>query len=359
MQNDFTRLAVIMAGGSGERFWPLSRGSRPKQLLHLTSPSETMLEEAVRRIEPLVGKEGVFVSTSAKLAEPIAEHGVVSRDHVLSEPAKRNTLGALVWSIAELIARGHNPDTTSVAVLTADHAIRPAEAFRECVASALALGETEGGIVTIGIRPTRPETGYGYVEAAMEESHGAGYRGLSFREKPDAATAESFLEAGSFLWNSGMFFFTLAGFLSALATTQPASHTLLLGIANHLQAGEFVQAKALFEELPNLSIDYAVMEKAPNVFVVPSCFEWDDLGAWDALDRSYKADSERNVSKGEVVIVDSSDSIVYNDTAGTVAVLGMTDVVVVATEGAMLVCPKSQAQRVKEIVQALAARDQS
>lgn len=346
-----------MAGGSGERFWPVSREHRPKQLLKLSSPTASMLDEAVERIEPLVGAKAVFVSTSAHLRSHIEAAGTIPRERILAEPSKRNTLGALVWSVSSLVALGNEPDETSVAILTADHKIGPPGVFRGCVETALDLAESEGGIVTIGIRPDRPETGYGYIEADMESPHGAGFASLGFREKPDLATAEKFLAAGSFLWNSGMFFFTIAEFLSALAETQPHSHAAALEITAALKANDEAGASKAFERLPSLSVDFAVMEAAPRVFVVPSTFDWDDLGAWDALERAMPTDPHGTVSHGETVLIDSPGSIVYNDSHGRiVSVLGMSDVIVVATDDAVLVCPKDQAQRVKEIVRALEDR---
>jgi mannose-1-phosphate guanylyltransferase len=351
MHAQLNRVAVIMAGGSGERFWPLSRADRPKQLLRLSSPTATMLEEAVERIIPLFGAKGVYVSTSAKLAPHIVAAGVVPEAHVLAEPLKRNTLGALVWSVAALLAEGRSPET-GVAILTADHRIAPPAAFRACVEDALAVAETEGGLVTIGIRPDRPETGYGYIEADLGERRGAGYAAKSFREKPDLATAKAFVASGSFLWNSGMFFFTLGGFRQALEETQPDARTALDRVVEALTAGDQAAAQRHFEQVKNESIDYAVMERAPKVSVLPSRFDWDDLGAWDALERSMPLDPAGNVVEGATVVVDSTGCVVYNDVPQkTVAVLGMHDVIVVCTEDAVLVCPKAQAQRVKEIVQ--------
>ncbi|MHB8636264.1 MAG: mannose-1-phosphate guanylyltransferase [Fimbriimonadaceae bacterium] len=355
MDAQLNRVAVIMAGGSGERFWPLSRPDRPKQLLRLSNPTATMLEEAVERITPLCGATHVYVSTSAKLAPHIVAAGVIPASQVLAEPIKRNTLGALVWSTAALFAQGCGPET-SVAILTADHRIAPPAAFRACVEDALAIAETEGGLVTIGIRPDRPETGYGYIEADLTAPRGAGFAALSFREKPDLATAEAFLAAGSFLWNSGMFFFTLREFVKALEETQPEVRVALDRIAECLGTGDDNAAERHFEKIKSESIDYAVMERAQKVSVVPSRFDWDDLGAWDALERSMPLDAAGNVSEGAAILIDSEGNVVYNDDPSkTVAILGMRDVIVVSTKDAVLVCPKSHAQRVKEIVQALAA----
>lgn len=350
------RIAVIMAGGSGERFWPMSRPDRPKQLLRLTSPDETMLEEAVGRIRPLVGEDNVYVATSASLQDTIRGAAVVPDVRVLAEPLRRNTLGCLVWVAASLLADGEHD--ASVAVLTADHKIESPDLFRGTVEAALKTAETTGGLVTIGITPDRPETGYGYIEFDPSDETvvdgRTAYRSRSFREKPDLGTAREFVAAGNFLWNAGMFFYTLPGFLTELEKAQPESWAILQEIATHLGANDESSAVAAFERLPNLSIDYALMEKAETVHVVPSDFPWDDVGAWDSLERSLGADETANVRQGESIVLDGAGNIVVNDRPGTtVGLVGVENLIVVVTENAVLVCPKDQAQRVKEIVKAL------
>lgn len=356
------RIAVIMAGGSGERFWPLSRQTRPKQMLRLTSPSETLLEEAINRVEPLVGEGHVFVATGRALERPLLESGVVPEANLLVEPNKRNTLGCLSWVAANMIA--HRPSDwqeLSIAVLTADHKIgNPAE-FRKCVSAAMQTAETTGGLVTIGIRPTRPETGYGYIEVdpaqpvsnVSVETH----RSLGFREKPSREMAEEFLSSGTFLWNSGMFFWTLGSFISELTLARPDAGEAIVRIADALHKGDRAAAETAFDALPNLSIDYALMEKAEKVYVVSANFVWDDVGAWDALERALPTDDSGNVIQGEVVAVDAAGSILYNECPGQmVCVVGVTDLVVVSTGDAVLVCPKDRAQEVKKIVEELKAR---
>lgn len=354
------RVAVVIAGGSGERFWPLSRPGRPKQLLRLTDPNATMLEEAVRRVQPLCGAEGVYVATSAALRAPVLESGIVPEAQVWSEPARRNTLGALVWIVAQLIACGH--EDASVAILTADHLIGDPEKFRGCVTAALDVAEDHGGIVTLGVPPTRPETGYGYIEENVEKSVPArdgrvAHRSHSFREKPSPQTAEEFLQAGCFLWNSGMFFFTVAQFLTELKHAQPEAYATTLAIVEALRRGDETDALKQFEQLPNLSVDYAVMERAERVFVLRTDFPWDDVGAWDAMERTLPQDEHGNVIQGDAVVLESHGCVVMNEGSEiTVGTLGIRDLVVVVTNDAVLVCPKDQAQRVRLITQAIAAR---
>jgi mannose-1-phosphate guanylyltransferase len=342
-----------MAGGSGERFWPLSTPERPKQLLRLTHPEMTMLEEAVRRVEPLVGDEFVLVATSSSIADAVRATQVVPEARLLSEPARRDTLGAIAWVVANLVARGEKEAT--VAILTSDHMIGEPERFRATVSDAMTLAEREGGIVTIGVPPTRPESGYGYVEAdpTREVTLADGRRARpvrSFREKPSRETAEEFVRQGRFLWNSGMFFFTVHAFLEELAVVQPEASATLAEVAEALAASDLDRARRRFEALPKLSVDYAVMERARHAFVIAADFPWDDVGAWDALDRTYVPDGARNVLIGPTTVVDAWDNVVYNDRPGTrVGIVGVYGLVVVNTDQGVLVCPKALAQRVREV----------
>ncbi|MBS1727285.1 MAG: mannose-1-phosphate guanylyltransferase [Armatimonadetes bacterium] len=345
---DDMRVAVIMAGGSGERFWPLSRKRRPKQLLRLTDPEKTMLHEAVDRIAPLVGAENVYIATAPHLAEPIHNAGIVPVNNVFAEPDKRNTLGCLAWVSANFLARGH--DEISIAILTADHKIEEPERFRATVDQALSLAESTGGLVTMGITPTRPETGYGYIEGGEEVGKGA-RKVVRFREKPDLETAKSFVESGNFFWNSGMFFWTQKAFLSELSNAEPSAHDALHLVAGSLTSDDHGAATDHFRMIPNLSIDYALMEKAKDVYVVQAQFPWDDVGAFDSLFRTMPVDLDGNVVIGNVSAKDCNGCVLYNDSSDRVlAAVGMKNVIMVQTGDAVLVAPAHDAQRVKELV---------
>ena len=352
------RLAAIMAGGSGERFWPLSRKERPKQLLRLTDPEKTMLHEAVDRIAPLVGADNVLVATATHLQSPIRDAGLVPDENVVAEPDKRNTLGALVWLAATLLARHGDDADITLAILTADHKIDDELTFRKDVELALRVAETTGGIVTIGIPPDRPETGYGYIESGPQteeikrDFHGETvFPVASFREKPSLATAEGFLRLGTFTWNSGMFFYTLRGFMAELEKAHPEAHRLALEIAGALKSGDEDAAKAAFLRLPNISVDYAVMEKTDQAYVLTASFPWDDVGAFDSLLRTMPSDEGGNVTIGEVHAVDCAGCILYNEAGeGVLTAVGLNDMILVQTHDAVMVAPMSDAQRVKEIV---------
>jgi mannose-1-phosphate guanylyltransferase len=246
----------------------------------------------------------------------------------------------------------HPEDWQSItmAVATADHRIGPDDAFHRTLETCLATAERTGGLVTIGIRPDRPETGFGYIEIGQPD--GATHHVLRFREKPDLATAKAFLAAGRFLWNSGMFFWTLGAFVGQLDAVAPDLSDAICTIAGALSAGKNDEAETLFESLRNVSIDVALMERADNVYVVEAEFDWDDLGSWDAMSRSYEPDADGNVFFGESEMVYTRDSVIYNEsTAQEVCVLGMEEVVVVVTDGKILVCPKDRAQEVRRFAQ--------
>lgn len=353
------RFAAIMAGGSGERFWPLSRRERPKQLLRLTHPEMTMLHEATDRVAPLVGLERTLIATAVHLAGPIREAGLVPAANVIAEPDRRNTLGALAWLAAVLIARGEEAST--LAILTADHKIEDPLTFRHDCETAMALAEKTGGLVTLGIPPTRPETGYGYIESAPQDDATMGvnaYPVRSFREKPDRATAEEFLARGTFTWNSGMFFWTLEGFLRELGGVQPLAVEIVREMAARLAKGDERGAAEEFRRLPNVSVDYALMEKAKRVYVVPANFPWDDVGSFDALLRTMPADADGNVVIGEVSAVDCRECILYNEAGEQVlTAVGLSRMILVQTHDAVMAAGLDDAQRVKEIVARLAGSE--
>lgn len=325
--------AVVMAGGSGERFWPVSTPDKPKQLLDLTGSGRNLLQQAVDRVLDLFGDE-IYVSTSDRLAEPLRDADIVQASHILAEPLRKNTLGALIYSMGR-IAANQKGDFVA-AILTADHRIHPDSLFRETVMQALEMAKSTGGLVTLGVRPTRPETGYGYIELGKEPN-----RVARFREKPNQQTAEEFVASGRYLWNSGMFFWRYSAFRAELEAADP----LYAKVLDDIEEGDF----ASFAALPNLSIDVALMEHSAKVYVIPAEFAWDDLGAWDSLRRTVPADGDGNVSVGEVRLVESRDCIVFNRGRQRISVLGMDATVVVATDDEVVVLPVDRAQDARKL----------
>lgn len=360
------RIAIIMAGGSGERFWPLSRQKHPKQLLRLADPDLSLLQEAVHRLDGLVAAENIFVATARHLRDAILEEGGlgIPAENVIAEPCKRNTTGCLCYAAATIANRYADtaPENLALAILTADHSIDDSSAFRRCADTAFTAAVNQQALVTIGIPPTRAETGYGHIEfdpASIAESADIPvHRVIQFLEKPNAELAERFFRSGNFLWNSGMFFWTLASFNRELRAAQPAMAQVTEEMTAAMACGDEGGVDDLFASLESISIDYALMEKASTVLVVPAIFPWDDVGAWDALERTMPVDVAGNVVDGDSVVIDCSGSVVYNAARKPIAVaaVGVKDLVIVVSDDAVLVVPKTRVQDVKQAVQELKDR---
>ncbi|HIJ73707.1 MAG TPA: hypothetical protein HPP83_06345 [Candidatus Hydrogenedentes bacterium] len=362
------QVGVIMAGGSGERFWPLSRRRRPKQLLCLSSETDTMLGEAVQRIEPLIAPEYIYVATGRGLVDVIRDARVgVPDENVIAEPCKRNTAGCLAYAAAHMLARyGGDGSNIIMAVTTADHRIGDTERFRKTVSAALAAAEGESALVTVGVVPTRPETGYGYIQvredvrvAPCNDGDVPVYQVVAFHEKPSRERAQDFSDTGHYFWNSGMFFWRISTFLEELEQARPALAAATRDMAGAMQNGDPQGVERIFEALEDISIDYALMEHASNVRVARADFPWDDIGAWPALDRTRARDENGNIEFGDPVVIDCEDTIVYNAVGAedmAVSVIGMEDAVVVVTQDAVLVARKDRAQDVRHAVRALRER---
>lgn len=362
------RIAVIMAGGSGERFWPVSRRLHPKQLLRLTSPTDTMLHESVNRMTPLVAPEHIFVQTSLELVEPIraAKLGIPDAN-VIAEPCRRNTAGCLCYAAAFMLARyGGDGDNLTMAVVTADHRIGDNAAFAESLGKVLDVVEAEPVLGTIGVPPTRPATGFGYIHGDMAGApadltstpHAFAVQG--FREKPPLDVAKEYVASGEYFWNSGMFFWRIATFLREFEAANPPFAHAIKAMRSAMEAGDEAATTAAFEQLDSESIDYALMEKANRVMMVNATFPWDDIGTWSALERSREPDENGNITQGDPVLIDSEGCIVYNDGTAddrAVAVIGVSNLVVVATKDAVMVVPKDRTEDVKKAVEALKARN--
>jgi mannose-1-phosphate guanylyltransferase len=345
---------VLLAGGVGSRFWPMSRAARPKQLLDLFGDGP-MLRTTLARALPLAAPERTIVVTSATLADEVAAMlPEVPRAHILAEPSGRNTAPAIAW--AALVARAADPEAV-IAVLPADHHIPDPAAFRAAaeVAIAAAAGADGGALVTLGVAPTRPDTGFGYIQRG--EARGDGTCDVRrFVEKPDLARATEYLASGDYAWNAGMFFMPAALFLAELARHAPSlgEPFARLGAAGDTASAVNAAVLAAWDGLPSISIDYAVMEKSDRVRVAPATFAWSDVGAWPAL-MDHRAPEATSFHRGEVVELDAGDNVLVAD-RGVVAVVGLRGVTVVHTPDATLVLPTAEAQRVREVVAALKER---
>jgi mannose-1-phosphate guanylyltransferase len=347
--------AVVMAGGSGTRFWPKSRRNRPKQLLKLHGDA-TMLQQTVRRIAPMIGASETLIITGADQAEAVrAQLPELPAGNVVAEPCPRDT-APCVGLAATIIAK-KDPEGTMI-VMPADHVIRPEETFRKTVKVAVGVIDADPtAFVTFGIRPTRPETGYGYIERGESLGSPDGialHRVKQFREKPDRATAERFLAAGTFGWNSGIFLWRAKAILGAIKTEKPALAKALERIGAAL--GTPKEAEVIAHEFPNMErvpIDKAVMEKASNVRVLEVIYDWNDVGDWRALTELVDPDANGNTIQGPVLAVDTKNSIIVADDGQLVATLGVDDLVVVQSAGATLIAKKDQLDKLKSLVEGL------
>jgi mannose-1-phosphate guanylyltransferase len=341
---------VIMAGGSGTRFWPLSRAARPKQLLPLGGGDVSLLRATQQRLEPLIPPERVLVVTSEALAEQTrAELPELPPENVLAEPMGRNTAPCVGWA-ASVVAR-RDPEAV-MAVVPADHHIGNERAFLGVLERALEVAGT-GEMVTVGIRPTRAETGYGYIELGEELSPSV-HRVRRFVEKPDEMRARQFLAAGRFLWNSGMFFFRADTVLAAIRQHLPGLGDALSSYDEAASRGEeLAVVRSTYATLPDVSIDHGVMEKASRMAVIPGDFGWSDVGSWTSAWELAERDGTDNALFGDVVAVDTKGSYVRANPGKVVAVVGLDEIVIVDTEDALLVMPRSRAQDVRAVVNAL------
>jgi mannose-1-phosphate guanylyltransferase len=339
--------AFILAGGRGTRFWPLSRHERPKQLLDFTGEG-SLLALTVSRLSPLIPTERQWILTATDLVEAVREAvPQIPPDQVIAEPVGRNTAPAIGLAASILMERGEDP---AFAIMPSDHLIRPGEEFRACLGRALDLAEAEPWLMTFGIRPSRPESGYGYIEAGEPLDGHAGIRRVrAFIEKPDRNRAEELVASGHHAWNSGMFCWRASVVIDGLARHSPEVHDVVTRIAAAGAPGtrEFTGAlETSFADAPSISIDYALMEKADNVLVVDATFDWNDVGHWLAMRELWPDAGGRNAARGEVLALDSTDNIVYGPDRLT-ALIGVRDHVVVSTADVTLVCPADRAQDVK------------
>ncbi len=338
--------AVIMTGGRGERLWPAGRKNKPKQLLPLTGDA-TMIEETVQRLFPLIAPERVLVITNASYVERIQELLPIPAENVIGEPVGRDTAPCVALAAA-LVAR-REPEATMI-LLPADHVIRPAKIFQETLLAAAEQAQS-GALVTLGITPTFPATGYGYIQAG--EAVAPSFKQVvAFKEKPDAATAEKFFLDGNFKWNSGMFIWRVDSIIREFQKHVPA-------LAAKLDAWRNGADYTLdFAECEKISIDCAIMEKAKNVLVGEAPFYWNDLGSWSSLRSVLPLDDSGNAIRGEAVTLDAANNVLISDDC-LIGVIGLNDIAVVKSGNGILVCPLSQEQRVKELVKLIQEKEKT
>ncbi len=348
---------VILAGGSGTRFWPLSRHLYPKQLLRIIG-NETLIQQTMRRVLSCAGPEQVMISTNPGQADSIrvqlSEWKAALKDNYVVEPVGRNTAPAIALVAGELVRR--DPEAIML-VLPADHVVTGEKAFQAAVDLGCQLAQG-GHLVTFGIKPTRPETGYGYIHpnrrtALAKKGRLTGHAVSRFVEKPDRTTAAKYLRNGNYFWNSGMFLWTAAAILDEIHRHQPLLAKAMQKVDALIAAGaEPHLIESAYKKVPSVSIDNGVMEQSAHAAMIPVSFGWSDVGNWSSLEEVAPRDKAGNVVSGRVIDLDSSNSVLYADRR-VVATIGLTDMVVVDTPDATLVCPKSRSQDVKKMVEIL------
>jgi mannose-1-phosphate guanylyltransferase len=345
--------ALILAGGSGERFWPLSRKTRPKQLLQLVS-EKTLLEETVSRLDGLVPPERILILTNVDQEAAVrALLPDFPPANIVAEPAKRDTAAAVALGAGWVAARDH---MATMVVLPADHVIKDTAAFQKTLQTAATAAEENGALVTIGIKPTWACPGFGYIEQGepIRLRKGGDVRHVvRFREKPNAELAETFVRSGNFRWNAGMFVWTVPTVLSEFNRHTPQ----LARFISQLSVGDAFESalRDRFPKLPKISFDYAIMEKADRVLVVEAGFDWDDVGTWQAVATYFKSDDASNAANCDLTALDATHNIVFDQDGAKIALLGVHNLIIVRTGDALLVCHRHQAEKIKELVGKLSA----
>ncbi len=343
--------AVILAGGSGRRFWPLSRDTRPKQLLQLFG-GKTLLEQAMHRLDGLVPRENILILTNREQEVEVRAilGDALPAENILCEPAKRDTAPAIALGIGWVAARDPN---AVMLVLPADQLIQDEESFRTCMAGAVKVAHQSQALVTIGIKPTWACPSYGYIERGRRaQISGAEdtvvYEVSRFREKPNPDLAEDFLRQGNFSWNAGMFIWSISAVMAGLSRHCPELAKFVAEIRQTKDLKATIDAQ--FGNLPQISIDYALMEKAGRVLNLEATFDWDDVGSWISVGKYLPTDDCENATNQPVTQIDSHGNIVFSTAGQNISLLGVTDLIIVQTADALLVANKHSADAIKKIV---------
>jgi mannose-1-phosphate guanylyltransferase len=354
-ENELDLVVVIMAGGAGTRFWPLSTEERPKQFLDLFG-DRTLLQKSFDRVSSLVPRERILVLTNAAFVSIVKEQlPHVPVENIIGEPTRRDTAAAVALAAVLCRRRFGNP---VIATLTADHLIEPVDLFQETLLSAARRAANDNALYTFGIEPTYPATGYGYLERGLQIADDDGiehFHLVRFKEKPDLETARQYVESGRFYWNSGMFVWTADAILKEIETHLPNHAKALFDAVAFDKTPQWNHAlKAAFESLHAVSIDFAVMEKAQNVCCVASKFSWRDVGGWLALRSCLPEDETGNYCRGKTLILDATDNLVFcEDPEDTTVLIGVKDLVIVRAGPLTLITHKDRAEDLKKLVQTM------
>ena len=355
--------AVILAGGRGTRFWPRSRTRTPKQLLNIVG-KDTMLEQTVTRLRSIIPADRIWTVTNAEQTAAVKKQlPAAARKRVLTEPLGRNTAAAI--ALAAIHVRHAAKGDALMAVLPADHFIAQPDKFRKIVSAALELAREPKGLIVLGIPPTRPDTGFGYVERMGDALGSSGFPAFAvrrFTEKPALEVAKEYVASGNFQWNAGMFFWRVSTFLDNLKRFLPKTHEALESLAETIGKKNYeLRLRAIYPKLENISVDYAILENAtrqegiPQVYVIPADIGWSDIGSWAAVYELLTKHSGDNVLAGHGLALDATGNFLYSPTK-FVAAIGIRDLIVVETPDALLIVPRDRAQDVAKIVKSLEER---
>jgi mannose-1-phosphate guanylyltransferase len=341
--------AIIMAGGVGTRFWPFSRNNYPKQFHDVLGTGKTLLQQTAARFEGVCPPENIYIVTSADYFGLVKEQlPFLSDDQILCEPHRRNTAACIAYACYKI---GSRDSEATVVVAPSDHLMLREDIFRERVNVALEAARQAEVLVTLGIQPSRPDTGYGYIQ--FEASEAEVKKVKSFREKPNAETAAQFLDSGDYVWNAGIFIWRVKTIQAAFAKHVPEmAATFAAGNADYYTEREKVFLDSIYADCQSISIDYAIMEKSDNVFVVLSDFGWSDLGAWKALYDASAKDEAQNAAEGQLMLYETQNCIIKTPKDKLVVVQGLDGYIVAEHDGVLMICKMEEEQRVKEFVNA-------
>jgi len=339
--------AIIMAGGVGSRFWPRSKKDFPKQLLKIFD-DDTMIQATVKRLKPLINDENIFVVTNKIQADEVKRQlQNIPEKNIIIEPFGRNTAACI--GLASIFIKSINPDAVTV-VLPADHIIKDTDIFLKTLQNAAKFAYESDGLVTIGINPTRPETGYGYIQINEKKVSDNIYKVVTFAEKPNYATAVRFLESGDFLWNSGMFIWKIEAILSEIKNLMPDLYEALSEIEKHIGKESYQEVLIKnYGMIKKISIDYGIMEKSSRVYLTKGFFLWSDVGSWEEVYQLSEKDNNGNSTYGLVYLDSVIDSYIYSPDKMT-AVIGVDNLIIINNDDTLLVCRRDKAQDVKNVV---------
>jgi len=343
--------AVIMAGGGGTRFWPLSRKNKPKQILNI-SGNDVMINETIKRYEGIIPYENTYVVTLASQQKVLNEVLLtcIPRENILIEPVGRNTAPCILYAAMRIF--GKYGDAV-MCVFPSDHYVANVEEFRNILNKAIVLAQETNKLITIGIKPTFPSTGYGYINFDLQSNNNGAYDVLEFIEKPDFERAKEYLKSKNYLWNSGIFVWKISVILESFKRFLPRLYERaeeILSVAGTDQEQKTVEK--VYPRLQSISIDYGIMERSNEVLVIPGDFGWSDIGSWDMLGAIFPPDDEGNIIKADFVGIDTKNCIIYGN-GKLIATIGLDNIIIVNTEDALLICPKERAQDVKKIVESI------